>query len=268
MRFRSHLAFTEAVSVAEAQPSSTPSRLSCSPVRSIGAVVGTDTERKPLARPTMQSVVNVIIKRLCRRRSRMVRRCVRELARAWCVTATATISKNQTAQGSRSRVHPVCEPPFQKNGQEPNEPGHSSMMSTYETLLTPATYVASDDEVLSSPEAPTRHRGRWKSGLLRKKSSSPQLLNSKASGSNAGKEVKKRPTTSNVLKRAIHKIGKKAKRSSPSHPPPSSSSAGLGFPPPKVRDHCLHPRVVLYSCRVDISFASHFLRALPCTVRS
>lgn len=111
---------------------------------------------------------------------------------------------------------------------------HKPYMSTYETLLTPATYVASDDGMRSSPEASARHRGRWNSGL--RKQSSPQLLSSKGIGNGDGphkgnKVVKNRP---NVIKRAMHKIGKKARKSSSGTPPPSAS-AGVDTTPPKVR---------------------------------
>lgn len=123
---------------------------------------------------------------------------------------------------------------------------HRRSMSTYETLLTPATYVASDDGMRSSPGASARHRGGWKSGL-RRQQSSPQLLNSKAkaSGVHPPKVLKKKPNTSNVIKRAIHKIGKKARKSSSSsQPSPSSSSAGVDSTPPKVRAD----RVTATSC--------------------
>lgn len=102
-------------------------------------------------------------------------------------------------------------------------------MSTYETLLTPATYVEGDDAMRPSPEASARHRGRWKSGV--RKHLSPQLIGSKGKGDGPHKVVKNK---SNVIKRAIHKIGKKTKKSS-SHPSLSSSSAGVDTTHPKVR---------------------------------
>lgn len=106
-------------------------------------------------------------------------------------------------------------------------------MSTYENLLTPATYVASDDGMRSSPEASARHRRRWKGGFRKHSLSSPQLLSSKGKGKGSGdgphKVVKNKP---NVIKRAIHKIGKKTKR--PSSPPGPSSSSDVANAPPKV----------------------------------
>ena len=111
---------------------------------------------------------------------------------------------------------------------------YMSQISTYETLSTPATYLSSDDGMRSSPEAAGRHRGVWKGGL--QKHSVKQMLSSKGRGSDGlsskgsdgpHKVVKKK---SNVVKRAIHKIGKKAKRSSPGPPP----SAGVDASPPKV----------------------------------
>lgn len=129
-----------------------------------------------------------------------------------------------------------------------------SQISTYETLSTPATYLSSDDGMRSSPEAAGRHRGVWKGGL--QKHSSKQMLSSKGRGSDGlsskgsdgpHKVVKKK---SNVVKRAIHKIGKKAKRSSPGPPP----SAGVDTSPPKVG-------LVFWACCPRTSLVTFLLAA-------
>jgi len=107
-------------------------------------------------------------------------------------------------------------------------------MSTYETLLTPATCAASDDGKIMSPEG-ARNRGRWGGGL--RKHSSKRHLNASSGGPKVGKVVadkaEKRPEASNVIKRAVHKISKKTRRHSttPSKPPPSTV---IDAAPPKV----------------------------------
>eukprot|EP00752_Nemacystus_decipiens_P011356 g10090.t1 len=115
-------------------------------------------------------------------------------------------------------------------------------MSTHEALLTPATYVGSDDGMRSSPEASARNRGRWKGGLRGHSSASPQLVNSKGVG-NGPHKVFKTKSKPNVIKRAIHKIGKKTKKSS-SGTPPSSSSAGVDTTPPKIEELGIEPRLL------------------------
>ncbi len=113
----------------------------------------------------------------------------------------------------------------------------SRVMSTYETLLTPGTCAASDDGKIPSPEG-ERNRGRWKGGLSK---SSSKRLGASGGGPKVVKvvpgkaEKTKRPAASNVnvVKRAIHKISKKTRRSSstPFKPPPSAVDDTA---PPKV----------------------------------
>lgn len=112
---------------------------------------------------------------------------------------------------------------------------NNSVMSSYETLLTPATCAASDEGKLTSPGG-ARYRGRWRGGLS--KNSSKRHLNAANGGPKvvkvvADKAAEKRPAASNVVKRAMHKISKKTRRNSspPSKPPPS---AVVDAAPPKV----------------------------------
>ncbi|CAM9537336.1 unnamed protein product [Ectocarpus fasciculatus] len=127
-------------------------------------------------------------------------------------------------------------------------------MSNYEnTLLTPATCVASDDGMAMSPEG-ARHRGRW-SGRFRKRSSHNDLLlasktpppaTSSSITSDPADIEKRGAKPSNIIKRAIHKINKKRRRSLPPSQPRSSSSRGAAVDeaPPKIDELGIDPRLL------------------------
>lgn len=115
-------------------------------------------------------------------------------------------------------------------------------MSTYENLLTPGTCVGSDDGNSMSPGAARRRRG-WSPGLLHKKhSSSPRLTPPKTTSGVAScvgaDVVKKRPKSSNVIKRAIHKIAKKTTKRRHSYSLSSSPAAAGVVTAPKVCPLC------------------------------
>ncbi|CAM9801827.1 unnamed protein product [Ectocarpus sp. 6 AP-2014] len=128
-------------------------------------------------------------------------------------------------------------------------------MSKYDsTLLTPATCVASDDDMTMSP-AGGRHRGRW-SGRFGKRSSHKDLLltsktpppatTSSVTSDPAADIDKRRAKTPNIIKRAVHTINKKRRRSlPPSQSRPSSSrGAAVSEEPPKIDELGIDPRLL------------------------
>lgn len=123
--------------------------------------------------------------------------------------------------------------------------------TTYETLLTPATCVASDDEVCKSQGDARQSSRRWKGGLGKRSSQTKKLDlttrtaptlrkggSNKDGGGPAEVTDKKKAKSSNVVKRAIHKMKKKSNmRSSSSSSKVAASSHGGEIDPaaaPKV----------------------------------
>lgn len=121
-------------------------------------------------------------------------------------------------------------------------------MSTYENPLTPDTCAGSDDGTGVSTEAAHRGGGWRGTGLKKHPSQHPSLIRFAPQTSEARRrsstgdgvgdsEVKKRPKSSNVIRRAIHKITKKKKARnslSPSAEDHPTSAVETAAAPPKV----------------------------------
>ncbi|CAM9956806.1 unnamed protein product [Scytosiphon promiscuus] len=126
------------------------------------------------------------------------------------------------------------------------------MATTYETLLTPATCVASDDDLYKS-QGDVRQSPRWKSGLGKRSSGKTDLTSGtaprdvgKGGPADPADTKKKKAKSSNVVKRAIHKIKKKKSttHSSSSSQAPPSSGGDIDKTPPKIEDLGIDPRLL------------------------